>query len=494
MSLVSRLSLFFLAALGIVLIGFSLSLYFLARTHLDRQVNDRAEAALDVLTATAEIEPDGLEWDTRERSVPLAVDTPGAAIDWGVFDRMGGHIAGTSETFTILVRDRGLADAAGPAKQDVEIETKLWRVARRTLFARPPGETLVPDDPARHRYQVLVLAGAVPIDPMRRSLQTLLGVLAGISLVAWTTAAVAGRWLGRRSLEPVARMARGARAITAADLSARLPDPGTGDELADLAAAFNDLLTRFQSSYERQERFAGEASHQLRTPLTALLGHIDVALRRDRPPAEYRQTLSSLRTQTGRLTQIVEALLFLARADADAALPATEPFDLRAWLVEHLETWDGHPRRRDMRMESAAEADFPVVGHPTLLGQALDNLLDNACKYSPPGSPIELRLGRAGDRVCLEVRDHGPGVTATDLPHVFDPFFRSPDVRQRGLPGLGLGLAVTRRIVAALGGRIDVESEPGQGCRFVVWLNASDPILNRVAHATSLAGSLAASK
>src|SRR5262249_2439460 len=149
-------------------------------------------------------------------------------------------------------------------------------------------------------------------------------------------ALVAGRAVCRRALAPVTRMATTARAMGAVNLGERMPVAAVNDEMADLGRSFNGLLDRLQESFERQRQFTGEASHQLRTPLAALLGQTEVALRRDRPPSEYRQTLEAVQQQARHLTQITEALLFLARADAEAAAPAAQPLDLAGWLPEHL--------------------------------------------------------------------------------------------------------------------------------------------------------------
>jgi signal transduction histidine kinase len=268
-------------------------------------------------------------------------------------------------------------------------------------------------------------------------------------------------------------MAAAARTVSAADLGQRLPTPGTGDELDDLGRAFNDLLGRLQESFERQRRFTGDASHQLRTPLAALLGQIEVALRRDRNPEEYRRVLASVRGEAGRLGQLVDTLLFLARADAEARAPETERFDLCAWLGQHLGTWASHPRAADLQPEPA-EGPLWVRAHPALLGQALDNLLDNACKYSPPGSPVHVRTWEDGEAVCLGVEDQGDGIAAEDLPHVFEPFYRAAQARERGVGGVGLGLAVAARIVVAGGGRLTAHSEAGQGSRFTIRLPRAD--------------------
>jgi signal transduction histidine kinase len=264
-------------------------------------------------------------------------------------------------------------------------------------------------------------------------------------------------------------MADAARRITADTAGERLPEPGARGELQDLAGAFNGLLGRLEESLERQRRFAGEASHQLRTPLTAMLGQLEVALRRDRPPEEYRQALAKAAGQAGRLRRIVEMLLFLARADAEARLPDLSPLDLAAWLPGHLaEAWGGHPRFAEIRAEPGG-GPVAVLAQAALLGQALDNLLDNALKHDPRG-PVAVRVGLEGGLARIEVEDRGEGIAPGEAGRVFEPFFRSPEARRRGLPGIGLGLAVTARIVSAFGGRIEVESRPGHGSRFTIRL------------------------
>jgi signal transduction histidine kinase len=472
MSLATRLSLFFLAALALVLGAFSVSLYALARSHLLHQLDERSGAALDTLTAATDIEPGGLEWDPSERLLALG-GKDGAPLLWGVFDEQGQPVdvpPGAASLLGGQAERRGTGDQAAA---DVSWQGAPWRLTSRTLRA-PAGSADAPQDgePGKRRYRTLVLVVGVPLDPVLETLHTLAAVLTGLSLATWLAAALAGRWLSRRALVPVAKMAQAARAITPDDLGSRLPGPGTGDELADLGRAFNDLLDRLHDSFERQRRFTGEASHQLRTPLTAMLGQVEVALRRERSPEEYRRVLGLLQKQAGHLRQIVEMLLFLARADAEAKLPELEPLDLPCWLADHLQSWQGHPRHGDLRAEVDAAGPLGVRTHPGLLGQAVDNLLDNACKYSPAGSPILVRVARQGDEVQLAVEDQGQGIAADELPHVFEPFFRSPEARRRGIGGVGLGLAVTARIVAALGGHISAASRPGEGSTFVIRLRS----------------------
>jgi signal transduction histidine kinase len=263
-------------------------------------------------------------------------------------------------------------------------------------------------------------------------------------------------------------MAQTARSMNGAHLDRRLPSPDTHDELEDLSHAFNDLLNRLQESFERQQRFTGDASHQLRTPLTSMLGQIEVALRRGRSADDYRHVLNQVSEQAGRLHQIVEMLLFLARADAEAQFPQGEKLYLTVWLGDHLKARSGHKRADDLRLESSEKEPLWVLAQPALLGQLVDNLLDNACKYSQPGSPITLRVSREEQSVLLTVKDKGQGISADDIGHVFEPFYRSSEMRQKGIGGIGLGLSVARRIASAFGGSIEVKSEPGSGTEFVL--------------------------
>jgi signal transduction histidine kinase len=260
----------------------------------------------------------------------------------------------------------------------------------------------------------LILTAGVSLQPLQGTLWTLAVVLAGLSLGLWLLVALLGRWLCRRALVPVTRMAAAARAMDAADLGQRLPGPGTRDELEDLGGAFNGLLSRLQEAFERQRRFTGDASHQLRTPLTAVLGQVEVALQRDRPAEEYRQTLKLVHRQAVRLSQIVESLLFLSRADAEAGLPDLDAVDLTAWVSDYLQAWSGHPRRIDLRVECPSGPLWTRV-HAPLLGELLDNLLDNACKCSEPGTPVTLRLGCEPGAVTLAVEDSGCGIALARL-------------------------------------------------------------------------------
>ncbi len=267
---------------------------------------------------------------------------------WAIHDETGRRIDGSPASGDALSEFAASSSTAARESFPADWNGSEWRVARQTLVFPDPGA--IRSRPGRERHRTLVFVTAWPVAPVRDELRTLAWGLAGVSAAIWVLSGLVARRVCRRALAPVSRMTESAGRITAADLAARLPVPAARDELHDLAAAFNDLLTRLQDSFERQRRFTGDASHQLRTPLTATLGQMEVALRRDRDADEYRRVLASAVDQANRLREIVESLLFLARSDADATLPSREVIDLVEWLPRHIEVaWSHHPRKGDLR-------------------------------------------------------------------------------------------------------------------------------------------------
>jgi signal transduction histidine kinase len=263
-------------------------------------------------------------------------------------------------------------------------------------------------------------------------------------------------------------MSEQVRSMTDTHSHSRLPVAEARDELADLALAFNTLLDHQHRAFEQQRRFTGDAAHELRTPLTVLLGQIDVALRRTRSPHEYAATLGVLRDQTAQLQTIVESLLFLARAEEDAVLPDAEIFSLTDWLPDYMKRWNEHPRRGDISLRLGHHADSQIKTSAALLARLLDNLIENALKYSSPGSSVEISTIDDDSELLVEVQDQGRGIEAKDQAEIFHPFFRCRASREAGIAGTGLGLAIAARIAAAFGGRIQCASEVGRGSRFTL--------------------------
>jgi signal transduction histidine kinase len=464
-SLASRLSGFFLAALGVVLVGFSVALYWLAIGYLKRQVDERLDAALTTLVAAAEVGPGGVEWEPGERVLGLGRDPGADQIRWAVLDDRG-RLVDRSANFE---NSRPVFDVSRVARSGAILDSggHAWHARIQQL-------TSSADTPTSPGYPALTFAAFAPLGPVQATLRRLAVTLTLLSVTLWLLAALAGRQLCRRALAPLTLMATAARDASASDPTTRLPLPGTSDELEDLGQAFNGLLDRLHVALERQRRFTGDASHQLRTPLTGLISQVDVAMRQERPIHEYQRVLGVVRTKAAQLRQMIDSLLFLARTDSDAPRPELEVIDLAFWLPEHLESWSNHPRAADIAIAHEGTTPLQVLAHPTLLSQLVDNLLENACKYSRPGTPVVIRLGRGPDFALLSIEDQGPGLSAAEQARIFEPFYRTAEARSGGPAGVGLGLAVVERIVNVFGGSIRVASEPGAGSRFEVTLPDGD--------------------
>jgi heavy metal sensor kinase len=472
LTLTTRLSMFFLATLALVLLGFSTAVYLLAGVYLHRQSEERLGAALNTLVASVEIRSHSVEWEPAQRHLTIGSGAFGDPIIWLVSDDQGrtvdqSKLPGTEDllahAFHTLRADQHSGD-------HLDWRGERWQFNQRYIQPTSVAASQLALEGGGRKYPALSITVGVSLEPVLGTLHRLALVLFGLSLGVWLLALFVGRLVCRRALLPVTQMASTAREMSIDDLERRLPASGTGDELEDLSRAFNNLLDRLQESFQRQKRFTGDASHQLRTPLAAMLGQAEVALRRDRPPEEYRRVLTTIHKEAGHLRRIVESLLFVARADNEARLPELERVNLNDWLPEHMQTWSEHSRAKDMVLECDAAGSNQVEVQPALLGELINILIDNACKFSQPGTSITVRLSTHHDVVQLQVQDRGFGISEADLAHVFMPFFRSADTRQRGIEGTGLGLSIAKRLAEAFGGALTASSVVGQGSSFMLSL------------------------
>ncbi|MGH7396788.1 MAG: ATP-binding protein [Candidatus Rokuibacteriota bacterium] len=282
-------------------------------------------------------------------------------------------------------------------------------------------------------------------------------------------AALGGGIIARLALRPVDEMARTARRITAEDLSRRVDRRGTGDELDRLAETLNGMLARLEEAFAQTRRFAADAAHELRTPLTALRGGIEVALRMERPSAEYRRVLASNLEEVERLVRLSEDLLLLSRSLAGPER-ARGVVDLEPLMLEVFEVGVrlGQAAGVSVRIDTATPAS--VHGDAAALRRSLLNLVENAVKYTPPGGKVELSLITGDGMATAAVSDTGIGIEPGDAERIFEPFVRLDAARARDTGGAGLGLAIARSVVIAHGGTLSAESRPGAGSRFAIRL------------------------
>lgn len=473
MTITTRLTCFFLALLLLVLLGFSIATYVVADHYLQQQVEERLAAALNSICGVIETSAEGVEWEPGERRQVLEFSAFEDQLVWWVTDEQGQIVAQSSSPLTATLRSESNLTShpqAAPLRR-----VHGWLIGQRTIETVPSSHHTSDRERSSSqeetgKHAALNVTAAISLQPVQTIHYQLAGWLGGLSVLVWLVSMIAGRLVCRWALSPVRHIADAAAQVQPDDLSERLQPLATHDELAQLTNAFNAMLDRLQQSFERQRRFTSDASHQLRTPLTAILGHVDVSLRRERTDTDYRAVLETVRKKATHLSRVVESLLFLARNDQEANLPSLELLELRDWLPRYVESWSDHDRFGDIALTNEASAIGLVSAQPALLAELLNILLDNACKFSQPGTPIEISLQQEQGQVAVSVQDHGCGIATNELDDLFTPFIRSAEARRLGVDGVGLGLSIAKRLAHTFGGDLLVTSQTGQGCCFVLWL------------------------
>jgi heavy metal sensor kinase len=287
-------------------------------------------------------------------------------------------------------------------------------------------------------------------------------------------ASAVGYWLSRRALAPVDALARTARTISGHNLSSRLEQLHTGDELQRLSDTLNEMLGRIESAFLRITEFTADASHELRTPIALIHTEAELALRRSRDEAEYREALQHILLEAERTAKLIEELLALARADSGREALDLHPTDLLTTLRESASQWKQVAALRNLRFEERLEAQrLPVIGDENAVRRVIDILLDNALKYTPAPGTVTISAEQKDGRVVLSVEDTGMGIAPEDQARIFERFYRVDKARSRELGGAGLGLAIAQWIVQLHKGSITVKSELGKGSVFRVEIPAA---------------------
>ena len=334
---------------------------------------------------------------------------------------------------------------------------------RRTFFAVSQPLRLEPDGPALGAIVV-----AKPQDVVRSQWAPLFGRLAMAIAIGGLFAWLLGVWLSQRLGKPVEALARAADQVASGNYGVQVPVGRGGDELSQLSERFNEMAARLAATEERERQFLMSVSHELRTPLTAIKGHVD-ALRDGLvdDPELVAASLDVVANEATRLERLVGDVLDLAKLRSHRFTVQTEEVDMGR-LVEHAYgSFGDEARRREIAYGLGG-----IEGAPTIITdgdrvlQVITNLLKNAFRWTPDGGRIEVELATANGRVSVDVVDTGPGITRDNVQRIFSPFV-SQDTQ-----GTGLGLPIAQELASALGGRIELDTEPGRGSRFRLVLPA----------------------
>jgi heavy metal sensor kinase len=306
-----------------------------------------------------------------------------------------------------------------------------------------------------------------------KTLRRFLWVMAGIFPVALLLAGGGGWVLARKALKPVDQMTETARRISAEHLNRQVQGSGAGDELDRLAQTLNDMLGRLNVAFQEVRQFSADASHELQTPLTVLKGEIEVGLRSPRRPEEYQAILRSALEETDRIARLVEGLLLLSRSDTGVLRMDRRSVNLKNLIEEVIQEVRSLAELHSVELRIGPTELAQVQGDPDHLRRLLRNLVDNGIKYTPSGGSVEISLRRDEEFAILRVSDTGMGIAKEDQEKVFRRFYRTAAARAQSESGAGLGLAISRSIVEAHGGRIEVQSAVGKGSLFTVSLPLS---------------------
>lgn len=279
-----------------------------------------------------------------------------------------------------------------------------------------------------------------------------------------------GFWLVRKSLAPLAAMSATTDAISADNLSRRLRISNPKDELGRLGKSFNRLLDRLEASFEVQRRFMSDASHELRTPVSVARTSAQVILERpERTEAEYRDALTVIDGQLQRMGRLVEDMFLLATSDSAALQLQPERFYLEEVIAESAAAARLLAAKKQIHLRVGPFQELPCHGDLTRIRQAIMILLDNAIKYSPANSTIDIQASNPNGRLQIDIVDQGTGIAESDREKIFERFYRPDTSRTRGSAnsgGAGLGLPIARRIAEAHSGRLDLISTSPQGSHF----------------------------
>jgi heavy metal sensor kinase len=450
-----RLALWYAAATALVLIAFAWFVYEVIEHRLGAEIDRQLRIDFDLIEAQLSVDPQGsVRWNVR-----------GSHGDEG-FARISAWFDVWSENKELLLRhwpvpEEKIKDAL-PAPQ-----TSTLKFA--TIELEPALFVRAMERPGRVQGQSVVIRVFRDQTEMRRTLREIVEVSVLGFPLAVALAAIGGYLVATRSLAPLDAMARQARRITSESLSKRLPNSNPNDELGRLATVFNETLTRLEASFAELQRFTADASHELRSPLTALRAVGEVALRDGNDPAMLRETIASMLEEAERLTDLVDALLTLARMDATKSDAAREEVNIAALLEEIRDQFE--VLASEKRQTLTVTSDFIAVqADRTLLRLALVNLVHNAIRHSPSDSQISLIAARRAGKIDISVKDSGAGIAPEYQQKIFERFFRVDKDRSRSGGGVGLGLAIAKRAVERNGGQIVVESNSDRGSVFRIEL------------------------
>ncbi len=323
---------------------------------------------------------------------------------------------------------------------------------------------------AVYRDKNFTILVAYSLNELGDVLENLFSILLYLIPIAVALSILGGLYLAHKALAPVHDVTTRARKITAENLDQTIPPREVDDEIGRLVNTMNDMIHRLHNSFAQTRQFSSDASHELRTPLTIIRGEIELALRNEKTPEEYRTILSSTLEEILRLKSIIDNLLTLGKADYGVYDMKLEEVHLDSLIKDLYDDSEMLAETKHIKVELKKTEPVTIVGDKGRLRQLFLNIVDNAIKYTPDGGHVAISVERHNGSALVEVEDSGIGIPKQDLDKIFDRFYRVDKARSREMGGTGLGLSIAKWIVELHRGTISVESEMNKGSKFTVRL------------------------
>ncbi len=457
-----KLTLWYVVTVGILILAFVFALYLSLRVSLEKSV--------DISLRTFEEElKDALQRNAYQKWKKVINKESGEEIPIDIMYVQILRIGVSDKKPHIFVKSEALKSKTLP------ISEKAYNTALKNGISF---ETI--EDFHKHSLRIMtsliksrwgtpfVLQIGTPLKGIFNALGKFLVILLVSVPILLILSAFGGYFFVKRAFFPVKKIVKTVKRITAENLSHRVEPINSKDEIGELAETFNDMISRLEKSFEHIKQFSSDVSHELKTPLTAVKGEIEVTLRRNRKKDEYKKTLKSLLEDIDKLEEIIENLFLLSRMDSENLKFLPKKFALEETLLEAFEDMETIAKKKKVHLILKNIQEMEMKGESTLIKRVFTNLINNAIKYTPEGGKIEISLKKAGGFAKFIVQDTGIGIPQEEIPHIFDRFYRVEKARSREAGGSGLGLAIVKWIVEAHKGKIEVTSEAGEGSIFIV--------------------------
>ncbi len=480
-SLRFKLTLWYVLILGVLLISFSTFLYFTLSKSLHRDVDNKLRSLAEFIASESSSPLSKFGFGNIDQALETSMNLRPIGKFIQVLDESG-NIGRKSDTLKNVQLPISLNTLKNASQGLITFETN------RSIGNTPLRIITFPVVENSHVTKIVQIASS--LEEVEDALNTLFIILIITVPLALMVAILGGQFLAHKALKPVDNITQTARMITSQNLNQRINPPRVKDEISRLIETFNEMISRLDQSFRQIKQFSSDASHELKTPLTVLKGEVEVMLRKERTSQEYQQTLKSNLEEINRMSQIVEDLLLLSKADTGQIRLNKEDINLTEILSEVVTQMDLLARSKKLHLSASNHyQDIHIFGDALRIRELFMNLIENGIKYTEEGGSIHITLqeeypspaknqsdrleGESERYVKIVVSDTGIGIAEDDREKIFSRFFRVDKARSREQGGSGLGLSICKWIVEAHQGEIKVESELGKGSSFIVRLPLS---------------------